>query len=62
VPPKKTQTTAVELARKRRVAWHAFLEFVEKHQSSYWIFRGVADAATHTLVPKIGRNSDFYSH
>ena len=57
----QSSSTANALARRRRAAWLQFLEFVERHQSSHWIFRGVADADLHRLVPKIGRNEDHYS-
>jgi hypothetical protein len=49
-------STPIAIARKRRAAWQLFLDFVDQHQSSYWIFRGVADATGHSLVPKIGRD------
>jgi FRG domain len=32
------------------------MEFVDRHQQSNWIFRGVGDANAHRLVPKIGRD------
>jgi hypothetical protein len=51
----------VALVMKRRAKWQAFLEFVERHQSAHWLFRGVADAATHHLTPKIGRDAAHYS-
>jgi hypothetical protein len=49
------------LVRKRRANWLSFLEFVERHQSAHWLFRGVADAANHQLIPKIGRNPAHYN-
>jgi hypothetical protein len=36
------------------------MAFVDRHQQSNWIFRGVADAHGHKLVPKIGRDPDVY--
>ncbi len=48
----------VPLQRRR---WFEFLEFAERHGSSHWVFRGVADAENHLLVPKIGRTQNRYS-
>lgn len=36
------------------------MEFVDRHRQSTWIFRGVADAHRHALVPKVGRDKDLY--
>lgn len=44
----------------QRKQWRDFLDFVEQHGSPHWLFRGVADAASHLLVPKIGRDSRRY--
>ncbi|MGP9819319.1 FRG domain-containing protein [Salinarimonas sp. NSM] len=38
-----------------------FLAFVDKHRQDHWIFRGVADAARHRLVPKVGREPGVYA-
>jgi len=46
---------------KLLASWTAFLAFSEKHGSSHWIFRGVADAQNHLLIPKIGRDLTRYS-
>jgi hypothetical protein len=48
-------------ARDLRARWNEFLKFTEKHGSSHWIFRGVADAAEHKLIPKVGRDNKRYS-
>lgn len=48
-------TLNMQLATERRKRWLSFLEFAERHGSAHWLFRGVADARTHLLVPKIGR-------
>jgi hypothetical protein len=61
VMAKKPSSSTIALARKRRAAWQSFLEFVERHQTSNWLFRGVADSVGHHLVPKIGRNPKTYS-
>jgi hypothetical protein len=61
MPRSAPSVHALSLARKRRTAWQAFLDFVERHQSSHWIFRGVADANNHVLVPKVGRSARHYS-
>lgn len=42
--------------RARRARWLAFLDFVDRHGSAHWLFRGVADHQNHHLVPKVGRN------
>jgi hypothetical protein len=34
--------------------------FTDRHASSGWLFRGVADATNHKLIPKIGRNPHRY--
>lgn len=49
------------IARERREQWNLLLAFVDRHEQSNWIFRGVADAANHRPVPKIGRNVETYS-
>jgi hypothetical protein len=49
-----------DIARDRREAWRQFTAFVDRHQQSNWIFRGVADALNHRLVPKIGRDPTIY--
>lgn len=36
------------------------MEFVDEHQQAFWIFRGVADASNHALIPKIGRDPSVY--
>jgi hypothetical protein len=36
------------------------MNFVDLHQQSNWIFRGVADGRNHRLVPKIGRVEEFF--
>lgn len=46
---------------RRRRAWNEFLAWVDRHQEDRWIFRGVADAEEHLLVPKIGRKPKIYS-
>jgi hypothetical protein len=52
--------TPREIAQDREDAWRKFMAFVDRHQQSNWIFRGVADAHGHKLVPKIGRDPDVY--
>ncbi|WP_029031038.1 FRG domain-containing protein [Salinarimonas rosea] len=54
-------TQSALLLRERREAWTAFLAFVDMHRQDHWIFRGVADAATHRLVPKVGREPVAYA-
>lgn len=56
----KEPSTATRIATQRRDAWRSFMDFVDRHQQSTWIFRGVADAENHRLVPKIGRNGGHY--
>src|SRR3569832_529209 len=58
---KKISASTIALVRKRRASWQAFLDFVERHQSSHWLFRGVADSVNHYLKPKIGRDAGHYS-
>jgi hypothetical protein len=53
-------TTPITISRDRRNAWNHFFDFVERHRQSNWIFRGVADATNHLLIPKVGRDSDAY--
>jgi hypothetical protein len=52
---------SVSIAFKRRARWREFLDFADQHGSSHWLFRGVADAATHHLIPKVGRDAAKYS-
>lgn len=54
-------TTATSAAYASRAHWRAFLDYVDTHGSSHWLFRGVADAAKHLLVPKIARDPARYS-
>lgn len=51
----------VERALRQRKRWQEFFQFIERHGSAHWLFRGVADAAEHLLVPKIGREKSRYS-
>ena len=48
------------IARERQDQWRDFMRFVDRHEQSNWVFRGVADAAMHLLVPKIGRDIQIY--
>ncbi|PSJ64945.1 FRG domain-containing protein [Mesorhizobium ephedrae] len=48
------------IARERRDHWRKLLDFVDRHEQASWIFRGVADADGHKLVPKIGRKTEIY--
>ena len=52
--------TAVVIAGEREEQWRKFMVFVDRHLQSNWIFRGVADAKNHSLVPKIGRDHGLY--
>lgn len=52
--------SASVIATARRDKWRDFSAFVDRHQQSNWIFRGVADATAHELVPKVGRDPDEY--
>src|SRR5690242_3831383 len=56
----KRAISATDIARARRDKWREFAAFVDRHQQSNWIFRGVADAGSHDLVPKVGRDADLY--
>ena len=47
--------------RRRRAKWSEFFDFIERHIGAHWLFRGVADAEDHQLVPKIGRDEDRYT-
>jgi FRG domain len=51
----------VSAAFERRERWREFLDFADKHTSAHWLFRGVADALHHDLIPKVGRNPKRYS-
>ena len=44
----------------QEAAWREFMAFVDRHAQSYWLFRGVANAVNHRLVPKIARDADHY--
>jgi hypothetical protein len=44
----------------RLQAWQQFLQYVDRHAQSFWLFRGVADRDTHILKPKIGWVSHRY--
>src|ERR1700753_1665846 len=48
------------ITRERLESWRDFLSFVDRHQQSNWIFRGVADGTRHRLLPKIGRDVEVY--
>ncbi len=47
--------TTVPIER-RGAAWRRFMDFADRHAQSSWLFRGVADASAHRLIPKIGRD------
>lgn len=53
--------SSVDRAYAQRERWLAFLTFLERHGSAHWLFRGVADAQSHLLTPKIGRLPARYS-
>lgn len=48
-----TSERAVHL-EDRLKRWHAFLEWVDKHSDSAWVFRGIGDPR-FALLPSIGR-------
>jgi len=48
------------MRQQRESAWRDFMAFTDRHASSAWLYRGVADAVNHKLVPKIGRVLDRY--
>jgi hypothetical protein len=48
------------IANERREQWRNFMAFVDRYPQSHWIFRGVADADNHKLIPKIGRDVGVY--
>lgn len=50
----------LEIVREREARWTKFMSFVDRHQQSNWIFRGVADAVHHALLPKVGRDERAY--
>ena len=54
-------TINIKAALERRRRWLEFLEFADEHGSAHWLFRGVADAEKHLLIPKVGRNESQYS-
>lgn len=45
----------------RSEKWFDFIKYSDRHQTSNWIFRGVADSRSHALIPKIGREAEKYS-
>lgn len=49
---------ATTIARHQK--WQEFGQFIDRFQTSNWIFRGVSDAINHKLIPKIGREDKFY--
>lgn len=51
---------ARKIVEARLEQWRSFLAFVDRHQQSNWIFRGVADSANHRLTPKVGRDPEAY--
>jgi hypothetical protein len=53
--PKSTITQR----RNRLIHWRSFMEFIDRHAQLARIFRGVADADNHLLVPKIWRRSAY---
>src|ERR1700689_1926738 len=46
---------------RQETAWQDFMGFTDHHAASGWLFRGVADAVNHRLVPKIGREPGRYA-
>lgn len=58
MPP--SPKVGLRLVKARLEQWQAFLAFVDAHQTSNWIFRGVADAESHALIPKVGRDPKLY--
>jgi hypothetical protein len=40
--------------------WGEFMAFVDRHAESFWMYRGVADAEAHLLLPKIRRDPTRY--
>lgn len=49
------------IAEAQRRLWLEFLDFAQRHGSPHWLFRGVADAENHLLIPKIGRDQARYN-
>ncbi len=58
IPPSFSTT---DIARERHEQWRSFMAFVDLYPQSHWIFRGVADADNHKLIPKIGRDTRVYN-
>lgn len=58
---KSLSSTAPSPRQRGFERWLAFMTFLESHRTANWIFRGVADAANHRLVPKVGRDPALYS-
>jgi hypothetical protein len=56
----QSSSDSIARARRKRSAWQKLLDFVDKHQSANWLFRGVSDGAMHQLLPKIGRDVELY--
>lgn len=46
--------------RQRRDKWFDFIEFIDSHSTSNWLFRGV-NSTDYGLVPKVGRAPPEYS-
>ncbi|ATI82823.1 FRG domain-containing protein [Sphingobium yanoikuyae] len=61
MPAKSKSLSAILAQQQRRKRWREFLDFAERHGSPHWLFRGVADAPNHLLVPKVGRNAKLYN-
>lgn len=47
-----------ERSRQRRLAWDRFLRWVDRHQGSNWVYRGLGDSG-YALVPGAGRVRSF---
>ncbi len=56
----RIKSTSLRIAEARLKHWREFMGFVDRHQQANWIFRGVADAERHVLVPKVGRDGTVY--
>jgi hypothetical protein len=58
-PAPLTRITRHERIR-RAERWREYLDFIDRHSTTSWMYRGVADANHHKLVPKIGRDAARY--
>lgn len=57
--PATATESPIELVRKDRESWQAFMAFIEERRHSRWVFRGCG-SPSYDLVPSVGRKRAAY--